>query len=424
MSELAGGIRRHQLDKSPRQRLADEPRHEYDGACFILFVESRQGPPFPIFIFSASLLSRPRSRSILFPHSSRPQPFILGIRRAVPYIIYQGDRFRQTSPPTFNLQLPTINFQPPILAMTQHHRDICNAVSAECPVSATLYGYYPNLGANAFFAALFGLLLVAQLIIGTWTRTWTFMFAVSLGIFGEMVGYIGRLIMHRNPWSDAGFETQICCLVLAPSFLAAGIYLTLKHMVLYCGPEYSRLKAKWYPRIFIGSDLASIIVQAIGGGVAASAKHSTNRSLLTAGDALIIAGIALQSVTMGVCGVMVLDFFLRRRKARTEDKTEAEGTTDTSLDATTLTNDVHTRSPLRFRIFCWAIGFAFFTILIRCLYRIPEMAGGWGNPRMRDEPVFLGLDGGMVALASIAFTVAHPGFMFSPMRKGKKAISS
>jgi hypothetical protein len=291
--------------------------------------------------------------------------------------------------------------------MTQHHRDFCNAVSAECPVSATLYGYYPNLGANAFFAALFGLLLVAQLIIGTWTRTWTFMFAVSLGIFGEMVGYIGRLIMHRNPWSDAGFETQICCLVLAPSFLAAGIYLTLKHMVLYCGPEYSRLKAKWYPWIFIGSDLGSIIVQAIGGGVAASAKHSTNRALLTAGDALIIAGIALQCVTMGVCGIMVSDFFLRRRKARTEDKTEAEGATDTSLDATTLTNDVHTRSPLRFRIFCWAIGFAFLTILIRCLYRIPEMAGGWGNPRMRDEPVFLGLDGGMVALASIAFTVAH-----------------
>jgi hypothetical protein len=58
--------------------------------------------------------------------------------------------------------------------------------------------------------------------------------------------------------------------------------------------------------------------------------------------------------------------------------------------------------------------------LIRCIYRIPEMAGGWGNPRMRDEPVFLGLDGAMVALASVAFTVAHPGFMFPPMRKGKK----
>jgi RTA1 like protein len=301
--------------------------------------------------------------------------------------------------------------------MGQNGYNLCNAVSPECPVTDTLYGYYPNFGANVFFAALFGLLLIAQLIIGTYTKTWTFMLAVGIGIFGEMTGYIGRLIMHNNPWSNVGFEIQICCLVLAPSFLAAGIYLTLKHMVLYCGPEYSRLKAKWYPGIFIGSDLGSIIVQAIGGGVAASAKNSTNPALLTAGDALIIAGIALQSVTMAVCGSLVLDFFLHRRRARTEQKAE----TDVSLDATTLPNDTHTRSPLRFRIFCWAIGFAFVTILIRCIYRIPEMAGGWGNPRMRDEPVFLGLDGAMVALASIAFTVAHPGFMFPPMRKGRGA---
>ncbi|KAF8850291.1 RTA1 like protein [Acephala macrosclerotiorum] len=303
-----------------------------------------------------------------------------------------------------------------------NYYEFCTSVTPDCPVSGTLYGYSPNLGANAFFAAFFGLLLIAQLIIGTWTRTWTFMLAVGLGIFGEMAGYIGRLIMHQNPWSNAGFEMQICCLVLAPSFLAAGIYLTLKHMVLYCGPEYSRLKAKWYPWIFIGSDLASIIVQAIGGGVAASAKNSTNPALLTAGDALIITGIALQSVTMSVCGALVLDFFLHRRKARTEDK-ETEGSLGTSLEVPTLSNDAHTRSPLQFRIFCWAIGFAFVTILIRCIYRIPEMAGGWGNPRMRDEPVFLGLDGAMVLLASIAFTVAHPGFMFPPMRKVKKSRS-
>jgi hypothetical protein len=308
--------------------------------------------------------------------------------------------------------------------MPQNNYEVCTSVTPDCPVTGTLYGYYPNLYANAFFAALFGLLLLAQLIIGTWTRTWTFMLAVGLGIFGEMAGYIGRLIMHQNPWSNPGFEMQICCLVLAPSFLAAGIYLTLKHMVLYCGPEYSRLKAKWYPWIFIGSDLGSIIVQAIGGGVAASAKNSTNPALLTAGDALIIAGIALQSVTMSICALVVLDFFLSRRKARTElYKTEAEGTMDTSLDATSLPNDSHTRSPLRFRIFCWSIGFAFSTILIRCIYRIPEMAGGWGNPRMRDEPVFLALDGAMVALASIAFTVAHPGFMFPPMRKGRKSTA-
>ncbi|RDW91759.1 putative RTA1 protein [Coleophoma crateriformis] len=294
--------------------------------------------------------------------------------------------------------------------MPQNSYSSCIAVTPECPVSATLYGYAPNLGGNAFFAALFAVLLIAQVVIGSLTRTWTFMLAVGLGLFGEMVGYIGRLIMYNNAWSETGFEIQICCLVLAPSFLAAGIYLTLKHMVLYCGPEYSRLKAKWYPWIFIGSDLGSIIVQAIGGGVAASSKHSGNKSLLNAGDALIIAGIALQCVTMLVCGGLVWDFF-QRRKAKMQNKRQTE--------ASTLVNDISTQSPLRFRIFCWSIGFAYVTILIRCIYRLPEMAGGWGNPRMKVEPEFLVLDGMMVALASVAFTVAHPGLMFPPMRRNK-----
>ena len=300
----------------------------------------------------------------------------------------------------------------------------CVSVTPDCPVGATLYGYYPNLGVNAFFAALFGILLIAQVVIGTFTRTWTFMIAVGIGCFGEMVGYIGRLIMHNNPWSDAGFETQICCLVLAPSFLAAGIYLTLKHMIIYCGPEYSRLKPKWYPRIFIGCDLGSIIVQAIGGGVAASAKHGANKTLLNAGDALIIAGIALQAVTMAVCGALVLDYFLRRRRALRSGppNTSKESGTDIPQPP------VYGSSPKtqqHFRIFCFAIGCAFFAVLIRCIYRIPEMAGGWGNPRMREETVFLILDGMMCAIASVAFTVCHPGFMFPPMKKGKKrSVSS
>lgn len=48
-------------------------------------------------------------------------------------------------------------------------------------------------------------------------------------------------------------------------------------------------------------------------------------------------------------------------------------------------------------------------------YRLPEFAGGWGNPLMRHETEFLILDGVMVLLGVIAFTVFHPGFWFPPM---------
>jgi hypothetical protein len=182
---------------------------------------------------------------------------------------------------------------------THHGYGYCTEVGPECPVSATTYGYYPNLSVNSFFIALFGLCLFAQLILGTTRRTWTFLGVVVVGCFGEAVGYIGRILMHHNPWSGAGFKTQICCLVLAPSFLAAGIYVTLKHLVIYCGPEHSRLKPRLYPWIFIGCDFGSIVLQAIGGGTAAAAgNRGANKKLLDAGDALIVAGIAFQVATV------------------------------------------------------------------------------------------------------------------------------
>lgn len=50
------------------------------------------------------------------------------------------------------------------------------------------------------------------------------------------------------------------------------------------------------------------------------------------------------------------------------------------------------------------------------------MAGGWGNPLMRNEKEFLILDGMMIALASILMTIAHPGIFFPQIssRQSKK----
>ena len=50
--------------------------------------------------------------------------------------------------------------------------------------------------------------------------------------------------------------------------------------------------------------------------------------------------------------------------------------------------------------------------IIRGIYRISEMAGGWGNPRMREKATFLVLDGLVIVIAATALTVAHLGIVF------------
>jgi hypothetical protein len=285
----------------------------------------------------------------------------------------------------------------------------CTSISPSCPVSDTIYGYYPDLGGNSFFTAVFAVLLIAQLVIGVWKRTWSFTAWVSISCFLELLGYIGRLIMHANPWSVSGFEMQICCLVLGPTFLAAGVYLTVKHIINYVGPEHSRLKPKLYPWIFVSCDIGSIVMQAVGGGIAASggSGNKTNQSILNAGDNLIVAGIAFQVATMSICGLLTLNFYLRVRRA----KKSLPANNDDNGDALQRYG-TNSKQDRRFRIYCSSVIAAYVAILIRCIYRIPEMAGGWGNPRMREEDTFLVLDGLMIAIAGAALTLAHPGSMF------------
>jgi hypothetical protein len=70
------------------------------------------------------------------------------------------------------------------------------------------------------------------------------------------------------------------------------------------------------------------------------------------------------------------------------------------------------RNSGRFKYFLIATIIAYACISIRCVYRIAEMAGGWRNKIMQDEPAFIILDGVMCVIAVLAMNFFHPGFLF------------
>ncbi len=181
-------------------------------------------------------------------------------------------------------------------------------------------------------------------------------------------------MLHSNPYDGNGFDIQICCLIIAPAFFSAGIYLTLKHMILTFGSEFSRIRAGWYTWIFIGCDFLSLVLQGAGGGIAATANDKTNEDL---GNNLMMAGIVWQVFTLLVFGILVGDYSLRLCSRRGE----------MSPTATAIIKDI------KFRLFAGSLLFAFLAIFTRCVYRIAEMAKGWKNPIMQNETDFIVLDG-------------------------------
>lgn len=145
-------------------------------------------------------------------------------------------------------------------------------------------------------------------------------------------------------------------------------------MVRAVGPQFSPIKPILYPYIFIACDILSLVLQAIGGGVASSASTTKTTDM---GGHIMLAGIVFQVATFTILYALVAVYLvkLQRNKA-------------------TLTSEASALIGSRdFKIFAVGMLVASLFIFIRCVYRIAELAGGWANEIMRDEVEYIILDG-------------------------------
>ena len=174
---------------------------------------------------------------------------------------------------------------------------------------------------------------------------------------GSLAGYVGRIFLHFNAWNQDAFQLQICAIVLAPTVICISIYLTLKHVCLSLNPALSRVRPSLYPFIFVPGDAMCLLVQAIGGALAASGGYD-NPGLTEAGNRAIIAGIVLQVVVLGAFGVLLIDYFVHVKKYYRD-------TPPDQLDPERLKH----WEDRKFWIFVKVMSVAYTVIFIRCIYR-------------------------------------------------------
>jgi len=290
-----------------------------------------------------------------------------------------------------------------------------------CATVPGFYWYDISLPANATLVALFTISLIGFVGVYAATRRGlAFSFALIAGVILEILGYAGRIMSWRNRWDENGFLMQICCLTIAPAFLAGGIYLCLRRIVIAFGPENSRIKPETYTRLFIPCDVTSLVLQAVGGAMASISSHN-NKSTKT-GDNIMIAGLAFQVATLLVFIIVSVDFGLnvlrrhRRLGASALDQSDA---------ARTL------RNSFRFKGLIGALAIATICIFWRSVFRVAELSDGWSGPLMKRQDLFIGFEGVMIIVACLALNVFHPSLCFKEMmdsegvfwkRKNKKAM--
>lgn len=325
----------------------------------------------------------------------------------------------------------------------------CTEVTPQCPVELTTLGYYPNKGLNIFFAVGFSAAAIVASYFGIRGRTWSYTGFLVAGSILELCGYIGRALMADNPWNESAFRLQIITLIFAPTLVCASIYITLKHVALALNPALSRVNPKRLPVFFVPADVSCLVIQAVGGGLAASGD--SNMSLLNAGNNVIILGICLQVAVLLFFGVTAGDLWRRTR-------VWIHGP-----DSTRAARELWVEK--RFRMFACAVAVAYVVVSIRCIYRyvsfffffvsccqtirpllfcvhnttlgtgaesraerrvddlanhfrnysIAEMAGGWGNHIMQDQASFVVLDSFAMLITVSLLSCFAPTVFFPQM---------
>jgi uncharacterized membrane protein len=65
--------------------------------------------------------------------------------------------------------------------------------------------YVPNLVWNEVYLGIFATLLLIQLIMVCFWRTWSYTTMMFFGLLLECIGYYGRILMHKNIFDSNPF---------------------------------------------------------------------------------------------------------------------------------------------------------------------------------------------------------------------------
>ena len=138
----------------------------------------------------------------------------------------------------------------------------------------------------------------------------------------------------------------------------------------------------------------------------------------------MVAGLAFQVFTLALFILLCADFALRTySNSHSHSNSHFHSTTTThSRSHTSLTpmeTDLkpHTsRADWRFTTFLLALSISTLAIFIRSVYRVIELSQGWQGALMKNERLFIVLEGVMVLLAVLVLNVGHPGWCFGEGR--------
>ncbi|KAL4066354.1 RTA1 like protein-domain-containing protein [Scleroderma yunnanense] len=278
------------------------------------------------------------------------------------------------------------------------------ATPTSTDASSSPYNYVPTEWICILYVALFGVSTALHLLQAMKFRMWWLLPTVVLAGIMELLGWSARLWSSINPVLLTPFEIQLVGTILAPTPFIAANFLIVGRIIVQLGPQYSRLSPKLYAILFCSFDLICLVIQAVGGAIAADAVN-TNGNPNDGGNIMLI-GVAIQMFAMTLYVICAGEFFVRFlkdcpiRKNSMEENEEKRGVKLYEWD--------------RLKLLVFSLFFETVFLFVRSVYRTIELENGWSGVIISTQVYFNVFDGAMLTLAMFTMNLVHPGFFLRP----------
>ncbi|KAI0669853.1 RTA1 like protein [Trametes maxima] len=275
------------------------------------------------------------------------------------------------------------------------------------------YGYLPLKWVSDMFFLLFLITTVLHFTQATYHRTWWLFPTVVLGGAGEAAGWAGRIWSHQQPLVQTPYQIQIISLIIAPTPLIGGLFITFGRLTARSGQQYSRLSPRLYSKIFFTVDIIALLIQAAGGGLAGGNGGVIDEiaSYIMLGGILDVSN-AMPSiaVSLTIFYALMVEYLVRGIKNRPLRRaTESVGAWHTISGNTGAQQSIE--KPMKYLAFALCAEATF--LWIRGVYRTVELADGWDGKVIHTQSLFIAFDGVMVFLTMLIMNIFHPGRFLS-----------
>jgi hypothetical protein len=289
-------------------------------------------------------------------------------------------------------QPPNATFPPspfPSPRNTTDPPEICKCDFGGCCTAILLFKYDPSIPLAIAFAVIFFVLSVIQFVEYYLYRPCGYMLMLGFtALIFECVGYIVRIItVHRPEKGD--YIISLLLILLAPILTAYVNYSVTGKMVELADKQVGWFAPVWIARIFVTSDIATFLIQGIGGAM----TISDNITVVNAGKNIVTAGLAVQLASFCLFIFIALSIqFLEKYELK--ELANAQ------------------------KIF-WGIHLTMVMLIVRTVYRLIQFQSGATGYATTHEWTFYVFDSSAMVIAFIVYSWPdwHFGRCFNELQK-------